>query len=166
MQVTALPGPGDTWVRDRIAGIRALARARVTVGLAVVVVGLAIVVAVAGVGAAVTGALRGGRVGRSSGVVVAGARAAGPAGVAAAYRYPLSCLGVTISASNPAYAGARLDRASPCWRYGVYGTAVFHRVHGVWHLALEVAGSSCPAASLPTAVLAQLAVCQPRREIR
>lgn len=142
-----------------MAGVRALARARV-------ILGLAVLVAVGGVGGVVIGALRGGRTRPSSGVVVAGARAAGPAGVAAAYRYPLGCLGVTISARNPAYASARLDRASPCWRYGVYVTAIFHRVHGVWHLALEAASSSCPAVSLPAAVLAQLAVCRPRRNIR
>lgn len=158
VQVTVLPGPDENRVRDRDRW-HAGPRARVTAGLAVVV-------AVGGVGAVVIGALRGGRTGPSSPVVVARARTAAPAGVAAAYRYPLGCLSVTISARNPAYAGAHLDRASPCWRYGVYVTAILHRVHGVWRLALEAAGSSCPAVSLPAVVLAQLAVCRRRRNIR
>jgi len=155
VRVAVPAGPRETWVRDRIASIQALARARVIAGLALIVV-------VVGVGGVAIGALRGGRTGASSGAVVAGARAAGPAGVAAAYRYPLDCLGVTISATDPAYASARLDRASPCWRYGAYVTAIFHRVNGVWHLALKAASSSCRAVSLPAAVLAQLAICQVR----
>lgn len=153
VQVTVVPDPGENLVRDRIAGIRALSRARV-------IVGLAVLVAVGGVGGIVIGALPRERAATSSGVVGAGIRAAGPAGVAAAYRYPLGCLGVTISARKQAYASAHLDRASPCWRYGVYVTAIFHRVHGMWRLALEAASSSCPAVALPAVVLAQLAVCR------
>jgi len=160
VQVTVVPGRGENRVIDRSAvhlGLRACAR---------VIVGLAVLVAAGGAGAVVIGAVQGGRTGPSTGVVVARARAAGPAGVPAAYRYPLGCLGATISGSNPAYASARLDRTSPCWHYGVYVTAIFHRVHGVWHLALEAVSPSCPAVSLPAAVLAQLAVCRPRRNIR
>lgn len=153
VSVTVVPGTGGHDVRDRIAGTRAVARARL-------ILGLAIVVAVGGVGGIAVDSLQGGRTGAPSGAPVGQARAAGPAGVAAAYRYPLGCLGVTISASDPASASAHLDRASPCWRYGVYVTAIFHRVHRVWRLALEAASSSCPAVSLPAVVRAQLAVCR------
>jgi hypothetical protein len=150
VNVTVVP---DTRGRDRIAGMRAVARARL-------IVGLAILVAVGGVGGIAVDSLQGGGTGTPSGALVRQARAAGPAGVAAAYRYPLGCLGATISAGDPASASARLDRASPCWRYGVYVTAIFHRVHRVWRLALEAASSSCPAVSLPAVVRAQLAVCR------
>jgi H+/Cl- antiporter ClcA len=85
--------------------------------------------------------------------------AAGSAGVAAAFRYPLGCLAVTIERRAPTYATATLDRKSPCWRYGVYITAIFHRVHGEWRLVLEARSNRCPPRSLPAAVRAQLAVC-------
>jgi hypothetical protein len=83
-------------------------------------------------------------------------RTAGAAGVAAAYRYSLGCLSVTIAGG---YAAARLNRASPCWRYGVYVTTIFHRVRGVWRLVREASSRWCPPHSLPPAVRAQLAVC-------
>jgi hypothetical protein len=86
-------------------------------------------------------------------------RLTGAAAVAAAYRYPLACLSVTISASDPAYARAELDRASPCWRYGGYVTAIFHRTDGAWRLVLDVGSYPCPVRSLPAVVQAQLGVC-------
>lgn len=91
------------------------------------------------------------------------ARTPGPVGIAAAYRYPLGCLSVTISQADPAYASARLDRASPCWRYGAYVTAIFSRVRGEWRLALEARSGTCPPLALPPAVQAQLAVCSATR---
>ncbi|HTX07266.1 MAG TPA: hypothetical protein VME22_01580 [Solirubrobacteraceae bacterium] len=87
----------------------------------------------------------------------------GPVGVAAAYRYPRACLSVTIAAADPAYAAVRLNRASPCWRYGVYVTAIFHRVAGVWRMVLDTAGARCPMTSLPPAVRAQLGLCDSDR---
>jgi hypothetical protein len=86
----------------------------------------------------------------------------GPVGVAAAYRYPRACLGVTISRADPAYAAVRLNRVSPCWRYGVYVTAIFHRVAGMWRLAADVPGAGCSITSIPAAVRAQLGVCEPQ----
>lgn len=91
---------------------------------------------------------------------------AGPAGVAAAYRYPLSCLTVTISTRDPAYASARLNRASPCWRYGVYLTAIFHRVDGSWHEVLDANTYACPLVWLPAVVQTQLSVCPPTARAR
>jgi hypothetical protein len=82
--------------------------------------------------------------------------APGPAGVAAALRYPLGCLSVTL---DNRYATASLDRASPCWRYGVYVTAILRRVEGVWRLVLYARANRCPPRSLPAAVRAQVAVC-------
>lgn len=83
----------------------------------------------------------------------------GPVGVAAAYRYPRACLSVTMSPADPAYAAVRLNRVSPCWRYGVYVTAIFHRVGGMWRLAAEVPGAGCSITSIPAIVRAQLGVC-------
>ena len=58
------------------------------------------------------------------------ARVSGPAGVAAADGYPLSCLSITTSRGNPAYARADFNRAVPCGRYDGSATAIFHRVGG------------------------------------
>jgi hypothetical protein len=69
---------------------------------------------------------------------------------------------VTISTTDPTYARAELDRVSPCWRYGVYVTAIFHRVGGSWRPLLNSSRYSCPVASLPAVVQQQLAVCPER----
>jgi hypothetical protein len=87
----------------------------------------------------------------------------GPVGVAAAYRYPRNCLDVTIDAANPAFAAVRLNRVSPCWRYGVYVTAIFHRVAGVWRMVLDATGTGCPMRSVPAPVRAQLGMCDSDR---
>jgi hypothetical protein len=87
------------------------------------------------------------------------ARDPGPAGVAAAYGYPLRCLSVTISTRDPAYARADFDRGTQCGRFHLYVTAIFRRVDGRWQRALISVGYSCPVASLPRAVQTQLAVC-------
>jgi hypothetical protein len=93
-----------------------------------------------------------------------GASEPGTAGVAAAYRYPAACLSVTITADRR-YAAARLDRASPCWRYGAYLTAIFERVDGAWRQLPASDADSCPLSSLPPAVQAQLGVCAQRASI-
>ncbi len=128
VEVTVIPGPRGGSLEQRLPRIRVPA---VVCGV------VATVLALAALGAAF--ALRGG--GRTSrgladeaAAPVAGALP-GAAGVAAAYSYPLDCLSVTISSRDPAYATARLDRASPCWRYGDWGVAVFRRVDGAWRKA-------------------------------
>ena len=102
---------------------------------------------------------QGRRADSASAAIAAQLREPGPVGGAAAYRYPVSCLSVEFASTNRSYARARLDRASPCWRYGVWVTAVFHRVDGVWHRVLDAASYSCPVRSLPRGVERQLGVC-------
>lgn len=80
--------------------------------------------------------------------------------IAAVYRYPLGCLGARIVARQPAPSPSPIDHAGPCWRYGVYVTAILRRSAGAWRLALEAISASCPVVSLPLLVRAQLAVCR------
>lgn len=80
-------------------------------------------------------------------------------GVAIAYRYPLGCLGASIPAGDLRAGGRRAVRSAPCWRYGVYVTAILVRSHKAWRLALEAISPACPHVSLPAAVLAQVVVC-------
>ncbi len=150
LEVTIVPGPGGRTLPQRIADGWTLASTRVIVGL---------VIAVAAIGAILASALRGTRTGGQHGVRPNQSRREGAAGVAAAYRYPLGCLSVTIAAGDPAYARADFDRARPCGRYGGNPTAIFRRVNGAWRPVLDAVGYSCPVASLPDAVQADLDVC-------
>jgi hypothetical protein len=81
------------------------------------------------------------------------------AALAAVYRYPLGCLSTTLSIAESAKL-ARIRHAGPCWRYGVFVTAILHRVAGEWRLVLEATSPSCPAVSLPPAIEAQVASCR------
>jgi hypothetical protein len=92
--------------------------------------------------------------------VVSTAREPGPAGVAAAYGYPLRCLRVTIVAADDNYARADFNHLSPCGRYTWYPTAIFHYDSGAWRPVLDAAAYSCPVHSLPAAVQTELEVCQ------
>lgn len=64
-------------------------------------------------------------------------QAAGPAAIAAAFGYPQRCLAITISATNPDYANAHLEREHGCGNYHGYVNASLHRVDGVWRLVLD-----------------------------
>jgi hypothetical protein len=75
--------------------------------------------------------------------------------IAAAYRYPLGCLGQALSGM-----AAELDRTSPCWRYGTYVTVILRRVGRTWRMALEAVSPSCPALAIPSLVRAQVVVCR------
>lgn len=121
-------------------------------------VAMAIALLVLGTGALVTAGLLHG--GARPAVPVAQQSKLGLARVADVYRYPLGCLGATIVARNPAPSLSPIDHAGPCWRYGVYVTAILHRSGGAWRLALEAISASCPAVPLPLLVRAQLAVCR------
>jgi hypothetical protein len=158
VKVTVMRGPGRIGrerVRRTSTAAKALRRAPISarvlvivaVALVVVTIGAIVVAAPAGHG---TSALP---------KVSALTRDPGPAGVAAAYGYPLHCLSVTISTRNPAYARADFDRGTQCGRFHLYVTAIFHRADGAWRRALVSVGYSCPVASLPKAVQTQLAVC-------
>ena len=88
------------------------------------------------------------------------AHESGAAGVAAAYGYALSCLSVTVLASDRTYARADFDHLRPCGRYTGYPTAIFHYDSGAWRPVLDAVAYSCPVAYLPTVVQTELEVCQ------
>lgn len=152
VRVTVVPdaAPDGHAIRKRFAPDRVGTSARLIAGLAV---------ALAAVGVVVMGARQSERAGTPHAVRVTQSSSAGRAGVAVAYQYPFRCLSVTISAIDPSYARAELDRASPCWRYGAYSIAVFHRVHGAWRTVLDTTSYSCPVPSVPSAVQTQLGIC-------
>jgi hypothetical protein len=155
VRITVVADPDARTLRERItAPRRRLATCRVGRGWTIALCALVL-------GAAVTGAVgaSGGERRAGSGEPSAGAREAGPAGVAAAYGYPLRCLVVTILATEPAYARADFDHRSPCGRYTGDPTAIFHRARGAWRAVLETSAYFCPVASLPSAVSFALAVC-------
>jgi hypothetical protein len=64
-------------------------------------------------------------------------RQAAARGVAAAFGYPERCLNIAISAADPDYASAHVDRKDGCANYRGYVNASFHRVDGVWRLMLD-----------------------------
>jgi hypothetical protein len=53
------------------------------------------------------------------------------------YPYPRRCLTITISAENPDFARASVDRTAGCARYRGYLNASFHLVDGGWRLVLD-----------------------------
>lgn len=131
--------------RARIAGFPMPSATRVL---------LSVVFALAAVGAVVLDAFPAGHT-NASRPVWSGTRTA----TDSPYRYPLGCMGASLSTSGrPSVSDAR--GGGPCWRYGVYVTAILRQVRGVWQLALEAVSPSCPVVSLPPVVRAQLAVCR------
>jgi hypothetical protein len=159
VQITVLTGPRDRGWRERIgkASITpSVLCKRPTTASALAIAAVVLLVATAGV--IVAAAPHEGRTSASPESSPL-ARSPGPAGVAAAYGYPLRCLSVTISSRDPAYARADFDRSSACGTFHLYVTAIFHRVDGAWRRAIIAVSYSCPVASLPAAVQAQLAVC-------
>lgn len=145
VQVTVEPGPGRRAGRAGRVGLR---------GFAVVVVLGVVVLAV--LMEALPGRGRGSRPGIAHHARPATALLdSGPplSTMADAYRFPLGCLSITLQDARP-------ERAGPCWRYGVYMTAILRRVGGVWRLALEVNSRSCPYLSLPASVRRQVLVCR------
>ena len=149
VQVTFLPSPQGPAPRKRIARIPRLASVAAIIALVLVVTAI---------GGVLVGASMGGR-GAAVRTAPPLAHQRGPAGVAAAYGYPLRCLSVTISSGYPAYARADFNRALQCGRYHGYATAIFHRAGGAWRPVLDTIAYSCPVGSLPAAVQADLAVC-------
>jgi hypothetical protein len=152
VQITVLP---DLHTRGHAAhngAVPKLARCPAVVALALLV---AILVT--------TVALRDGR-DRGRHVVSVTARESGPAGVAAAYGYPLRCLSITILGTGQRYARADFNHMSPCGRFTGYSTAIFLRVMGAWRPVLEAIGYVCPVTTLPVDMQTELGVCpQPSR---
>jgi hypothetical protein len=152
IEIVTVPDPDGRKARGRFDAIPTSVRR--------VAVALALVAALVGVAAAeVVGASdrHGGPV---SGSRVSGlARERGPAGVAAAYGYPLRCLSVTIPVGHRDYARADFGHAGLCGRYTWAPTAIFHRVAGAWYRVLDAVQYRCPVDSLPTAVQVQLDLC-------
>lgn len=144
VQVTIITRPQT---RTRIA-FPAFARIRGLVALALALMGLGAVIIAAPPGAR-----------PSQPAAAADPRTPGMSPVAAADRYPLGCLGASFAGGDRPSPARRPDSASPCWRYGVYLTAIFHQVRGIWRIALEAVSPSCPAVALPAFVRAQVALC-------
>ena len=127
------------------------ATARVATAIALLVLGTAVLIT--------AGLLHSGH-GAKSAVPAAQRSNVGLVRVADVYRYPLGCLAARILARKPAPSLPPIDHAGPCWRYGVYITAILHRSAGAWRLALEAISASCPAVLLPRLVRAQVAICR------
>ena len=145
--VTVIPAPRGPTLRERVAAKAAVTSAHAIIGLVVVVVLAGTIVA-----ALLLGDRGGGALARS--------HERGPAGVAAADGHPLRCLSITFSQDDPSYARADFDATAPCGRYGGSVRAIFHWVDGAWRRVLDQKRYSCPLASVPAPVQAELAVCQ------
>ncbi|HTP19692.1 MAG TPA: hypothetical protein VMJ65_08815 [Solirubrobacteraceae bacterium] len=138
---------------------------RVTVGLPVLVASIVLIIAAGLVAVAVGtgGAARAGgdRADRAKAATSATHSRATPATIEGlarietAYRYPLGCLGLTLSPDQ----GSAVGGQSPCWHYGVYVTAVLGRDNGVWRLMLEATSPKCPAVALPSIIRSALIAC-------
>jgi hypothetical protein len=108
-----------------------------------------------GVLAAIVGMWLGGASGRHGDSVTA----RGPAGVAAAYGYPLGCLSVTILAADRTYARADLSHAAGCGRITGYAPAIFHYVAQGWRLVPNAIGYMCNPGAVPAVVERGLNLC-------
>jgi hypothetical protein len=162
-----VPGERGRHPVRSVGSLRSLRAAaiRARVGVPLIVASIAVAVAI---GVVVSLTLQSGRPVSVDGVGAGGPRpvgspapaieanAAGVARLAAAYRYPLGCLGITLSSDR----SSMLGRHSPCWRYGVYVTAVLRQVNGVWRLMLEATSPRCPGVPLPDSVRSDLITCQ------
>jgi hypothetical protein len=105
------------------------------------------IVAIAALAAVAAVWLGGGRARRIDPVT-----ARGPAGVAAAYGYPLGCMSVTIPAADRTYARADLSHAAGCAGITGYAPAIFHYIAGRWRLVPDAIGYMCNRESVPAAV--------------
>jgi hypothetical protein len=85
--------------------------------------------------------------------------ARGPAGVAAAYGYPLGCMSVTIPAADRTYARADLSHAAGCAGITGYAPAIFHYIAGRWRLVPNAIGYMCNPDVAPAAVVRGLELC-------
>ncbi len=128
--IKAVPAVRRRPLRERVAGIRMLYGVRTFLAVALA---LAIPAAIIAVGQQSSRTSRPARARRAQ------APDAESAAIAAAlgYPYPLRCLTITISVSNPDYARADVDRADGCGRYHGYVNASVHRDDGTWRVVLD-----------------------------
>ena len=100
---------------------------------------LPVALAAAALAAIIATGQQGSRANRPAGARRAQAPEEERAAIAAAfgYPYPLRCLTITISAGNPDYARADVDRTNGCGRYHGYVNASFHRLDGTWRVVLD-----------------------------
>jgi hypothetical protein len=145
VQITVVPAPPGRVAGARVAGIPILTAARALI---------AAVVTLAVIGAVVVDVLPAHSVTPSAPV-----RPVSRSVTESPYRYPLGCMGAWLSTAGR-WSVREARGASPCWRYGVYVTAVLRQVRGVWSLALEAVSPSCPAVSLPRFIQERLVVCR------
>jgi hypothetical protein len=126
--VVDLPEPQRHSLRARLAGTAVAhgARRRIALGAVLVLIG-AIASAVLLSGRS-PGAHRASPLPRSE-------RAAIASGLG--YPYPLRCLTIAVSAADPDYATAELDRTGACAQYRGYIYATLHRTRGTWQLLLD-----------------------------
>jgi hypothetical protein len=128
--VTVLPPARGRPLRERLAAIGVPHGVRIALAVALVLAAL---------GAIIATVPQSSQTSRPAGSRRAQAHGAERAAIAAAfgYPYPLRCLTITISASNPDYARADADRTNGCGRYHGYLDASFHRVDGAWRLVID-----------------------------
>lgn len=114
---------------ERLAGIRVRHVARTAAAVALVLAATL----------GITLALQSGQKSRRAGAPRARVSGAERTAIAAAlgYPYPVRCLTITISDTNPDYALANVDRTNGCGRYHGYLNASLHRVDGAWRLLLD-----------------------------
>lgn len=149
--MTVIVGPRRDWLERPRRALAHGAPARAVTGRIAVLAALVVVVVAVAVGGELAGSRTRVRHGRPT--------EAAAITEAAAYRFPLGCLGATLLARSSLPTHVVTTPTGPCWHYGVYVTAVLRRVDGVWHLVLRARSNSCPSAPLPGAIRALLAAC-------
>ena len=149
VQVTIVRGPRPHAGRARLAGVEVPLRTVVTLVLLLAAVAAVI---------SSTRQVHPRPARTATPVLTVGVDGAHLPAVAAVYRYPLGCLGASLSAGAAASDAAGRD--GPCWRYGVFLTAILRQIHGVWRLGLEAVSRSCPRVFLPASVRLQLVACR------
>ena len=124
--ITVLPAVGERPFAARVENLAHAARVVLPVALALVALGAIVATGLGGGPTRRAGAARG---------VAAEEKAA----IAAAFgdRYPTHCLTITISASTPAFARARVNRTPACARYHGYLNASFQRAGRTWRLVRD-----------------------------
>jgi len=125
-----VPGDDGQWLRRRLARVKIRHGARAA---------LCVAFGLAALGTLIATALPSSSASRRGWAELTHAPAAVKTAIAAAfgYPYPLRCLTVTVSASDPDYARAFINRTDGCDLYHGYIDASFHRVAGAWRLVLD-----------------------------